>query len=150
MSPLLIFGLSIEQSIACLEHLSNEIFYDLFEYLNGYEIAQTFFNLSYRFEQLLNSSSILIKTRFYLFNLEKIMFTNNEISSTKLCSSSNFKTLSFYCSNHLKFLNAHRWGQFILYYYHQLEKFYLTYSHLKGNSNQYSIFFGFNENGYLK
>ncbi|CAF3992345.1 unnamed protein product, partial [Rotaria sp. Silwood1] len=72
-----------KQSIACLEHLSNEIFYDLFEYLNGYEIAQTFFNLSYRFEQLLNSSSILIKTRFYLFNLEKIMFTNKKMSSTK-------------------------------------------------------------------
>ncbi|CAF4004544.1 unnamed protein product, partial [Adineta steineri] len=37
-------------------------FYDIFDYLNGYEIYQAFSNLNDRFEQLINSSSLLFKT----------------------------------------------------------------------------------------
>ncbi len=65
--------------------------------------------------------------------------------STKLCSISNLKILSIYCSNNLEFLNAHRWEQLILNYYPQLEKFYLTYSHCKTNSDRYSIYSGLNQ-----
>lgn len=73
------------------------------------------------------------------------MFTNTEILSTKLSSTSNLKILSIYCSNNLEFLNAHRWQQLILNYYPQLKKFYLIYSHCKTNSDRYSIYFGLNE-----
>ncbi|CAF4157973.1 unnamed protein product, partial [Rotaria sordida] len=29
--------------ITCIEHLSNELFYEIFEYLDGCDIYQTFF-----------------------------------------------------------------------------------------------------------
>ena len=45
-----------------IELFSVELWREIFDYFNGYEIVQTFSNLNYRFEQLLNSSLILIKT----------------------------------------------------------------------------------------
>ncbi|UJR23377.1 hypothetical protein I4U23_026386 [Adineta vaga] len=131
---------SKQQSIRCFEDFSNEIFYDLFEYFNGYEIVQTFSYLSYRFQQLLNSSTILIKTHFYLFNLNKFLFTNNKISSTELCSKSNLKILSISYSNDRKLLDANRWEQFLSYYYPELEKFYMTYSQYVDNRLNSSCF----------
>jgi hypothetical protein len=49
--------------INLIENLSNEFFYEIFDYLNGYEIYQSFSNLNYRFQQLLNSSSLLFKIK---------------------------------------------------------------------------------------
>lgn len=40
--------IAVDQSITCLEDLTNEIF----DYLNGGEIVDTFFKLNSRFEQL--------------------------------------------------------------------------------------------------
>ncbi|CAF2158624.1 unnamed protein product [Rotaria magnacalcarata] len=67
------------QLIACLDDLSNEIFYEIFDYLNGCEIGKTFSSLNSRFKQLLYSSSLLIKTHFYLFNYDKMINTSNEL-----------------------------------------------------------------------
>jgi hypothetical protein len=47
-----------------IEDLSNEIFYEIFDYLDGWEIYETFSNLNHRFEQLLNSSLLLLKIKF--------------------------------------------------------------------------------------
>ena len=44
-----------------LEDLSDELFYKIFAYLDGCEIYQTFSKLNSRFEQLLNSSSHLLR-----------------------------------------------------------------------------------------
>jgi len=47
------------------ENLSNEIFYEVFDYLDGIDIYNAFSNLNDRFEQLLNSSSFRFKIQFY-------------------------------------------------------------------------------------
>ncbi len=90
--------------ITSIENLSNELFYEIFDYLNGMDIYESFSNLNYRFKQLLNCSSLLFKIKLeysmynkkvvknykaiYLFNRHKIIsidfwlspFTNNYFS----------------------------------------------------------------------
>ncbi|CAF4793324.1 unnamed protein product, partial [Rotaria sp. Silwood2] len=99
------------QSITSIENLSNEIFYEIFDYFDGGEIVKKFSKLNSRFEQLLHSSLILIKTQFYLFYYEEIMNKDHELEifSNKLCS--NLKILFINCSQNLIFLDAHRWEQ---------------------------------------
>ncbi|CAF1399140.1 unnamed protein product [Adineta steineri] len=48
-------------SITTIEHFSNEIFYEIFEYYNAYVIFNGFSNLNNRFQLLLNSSSTRLK-----------------------------------------------------------------------------------------
>jgi len=112
----------IDESITCIEDLSNEIFYEIFDYFDGGEIVKTFFNLNSRFEQLLYSSRLLIKTYFYLFHYQEMMNTFNELDilSTKICS--NLKILSVTCSKNIIFLDAYLWERLILQYYPQSEK----------------------------
>jgi len=55
-----------------IETLSNEIFYEIFDYLNGNDIYHAFSNLNHRFQQLLYSSS-------FLFKIKLQYSTNNEI-----------------------------------------------------------------------
>jgi hypothetical protein len=47
-----------------MENLSNEIFYEIFDYLHAYQINEAFSNLNYRFKQLINSSLLLYKLKF--------------------------------------------------------------------------------------
>lgn len=54
-----------DQSITCIESLSNELFHDIFDYLDVCEIFFAFSNLNQRFHQLLNSSSHLLKIRCF-------------------------------------------------------------------------------------
>ena len=49
--------------ITSIENLSNEFFYEIFDYLDGYDIYKTFSYLNYRFQQILNSSSLLLKIK---------------------------------------------------------------------------------------
>ncbi|CAF0930419.1 unnamed protein product [Adineta steineri] len=58
-------------SISLIEKLSNEIFYEIFEYLDGSEIYQAFSNLNHRFQQLINCSSLLFK-----FNHDSLILDN--------------------------------------------------------------------------
>ncbi len=44
-----------------IEHLSDEIFYQIFDYLDGYDIYQAFSNLNNRLENLINSSFMKIQ-----------------------------------------------------------------------------------------
>jgi hypothetical protein len=55
-----------DQSITCIENFSNEIFYEIFDYLDGCEIYDAFLNLNHRFKQLINSSSLQLKVNFDL------------------------------------------------------------------------------------
>ncbi|CAF1355914.1 unnamed protein product [Rotaria sordida] len=130
----------LNQSISSIEHLSNEIFYEIFDYFDGSELVKTFSNLNTRFEQFLHSSSFLIKTHFYLFYYEKMINTDYELEifSTKLWS--NLKILFIHCSKNIIFLDAHRWEKLILHCYPQLEKFYFTYYDRMNNNNQYEIY----------
>ncbi|CAF1412273.1 unnamed protein product [Rotaria sordida] len=128
------------QLITSIEDLSNEILYEIFDYFDGGEIVKTFSKLNSRFEQLLYSSSILIKTHFYLFYYEKMINKDHELEifSNKLCS--NLKILFINCSENIILLDAHRWEQFISYYYPKLEKFYFTYYYHIDINKQYEIY----------
>ncbi|CAF1241273.1 unnamed protein product [Rotaria sp. Silwood1] len=128
------------QSITSIEDLSNEIFYEVFDYFDGGEIVKTFSKLNFRFEQLLYSSSILIKIHVFLFYYEEMINKDHELEifSNKLCS--NLKILFINCSENIIFLDAHRWEQFILHYYPQLERFYFTYYDCIDNDKQYEIY----------
>jgi hypothetical protein len=59
-----------------IENLSNEIFYEIFDYLDGLDIYLAFSNLNYRFEQLLTCSSIRYKINLY-YSTTKELFLNN-------------------------------------------------------------------------
>ncbi|CAF4237710.1 unnamed protein product [Rotaria magnacalcarata] len=47
--------------ISCIENLSNEILFEIFDYLDGYDIYKAFSNLNIRLENLLISSSLSMK-----------------------------------------------------------------------------------------
>jgi len=47
-----------------IEKLSNDFFYEIFDYLDGVDIYHAFSNLNHRFQQLLNSSYLLFKIKF--------------------------------------------------------------------------------------
>jgi hypothetical protein len=53
------------ESITSIENLSNEIFLEIFEYLTGFDIFEAFSHLNFRFQNLLNSSLLLLKIKFY-------------------------------------------------------------------------------------
>lgn len=53
----------MNRSITSIENFSNELFYELFDYLDGYDIINTFSNLNKRFENLLNDLSLLLKLK---------------------------------------------------------------------------------------
>ncbi len=48
-------------SITTIENLFNELFHEIFDYLDGQHIYQAFSNINQRFEQLITSSSLLFK-----------------------------------------------------------------------------------------
>ncbi|UJR17010.1 hypothetical protein I4U23_003908 [Adineta vaga] len=51
--------------IISIENLSNEIFYEIFDYLDGCDIYKSFSNLNYRFYRILHSSLLLHKIKFH-------------------------------------------------------------------------------------
>ena len=57
-TPLALFPYSHINSI---ENLSDEIFYEIFDYLDGYDISRSFSKLNQRFENLVNNSSSKMK-----------------------------------------------------------------------------------------
>ncbi|CAF1510485.1 unnamed protein product [Adineta ricciae] len=50
-------------SLTCIEHFSNELFYEIFDYLDGIDIYNTFTDLNYCFHQILTSPSLLLKIK---------------------------------------------------------------------------------------
>jgi hypothetical protein len=52
-------------SIISIENLSNELFYQIFDYLDGIDVYRAFSNLNHRFQQLLNLSHLRYKLHFY-------------------------------------------------------------------------------------
>ncbi|CAF1218903.1 unnamed protein product [Rotaria sordida] len=72
------FRNEVDQSITFIENLSNECFYEIFDYFDACEIYVAFSNLNYRFQQLLNSSSLLFKIKFNDSISEEIFRNNYE------------------------------------------------------------------------
>ncbi|CAF0921623.1 unnamed protein product [Rotaria sordida] len=67
---------NIDQQIMSIDNLSNEIFYEIFDYLDACEIYHAFSNLNHRFQQLLYSSSLLFKIELH-YRTPKEIFLNN-------------------------------------------------------------------------
>jgi hypothetical protein len=71
-----------------LEHFSKEYFFEIFDYLDGYQIFCIFSNLNRRFTELLNAPSLLFRINlhdhtclnkykeFYLLHRHKILLMN--------------------------------------------------------------------------
>jgi hypothetical protein len=64
-------------SITSIENLSNEFFYEIFDYLDAWDIYYAFSNLNYRFQQLLDNSSILYKIKLMDHSIENEVLINN-------------------------------------------------------------------------
>ncbi|CAF5114504.1 unnamed protein product [Rotaria sp. Silwood1] len=85
-------------SISSIEDLSNELFYEIFEYLDACKIYYAFSNLNYRFQKLINSSSLLLKLilddskskKIFMNNYQRILhFNKGQIFSIHLWTSEN-------------------------------------------------------------
>jgi hypothetical protein len=70
-------------SITSIETLSNELFYEIFDYLDGSEIYQAFSNLNHRFQQFLDASSFPLKItinsssyKSYVNTYQQLLFNN--------------------------------------------------------------------------
>ncbi|CAF0858406.1 unnamed protein product [Adineta steineri] len=61
-------------SVTSFEHLSNELIYEIFDYLDFYSIHKSFLNLNIRFYNLINSSTLPIK-----INLSSISKSNFQL-----------------------------------------------------------------------
>jgi hypothetical protein len=78
-----------------MENFSNELFYEIFDYLDSCDIYQAFSNLNYRFQSLLNSSSLLFKTTFHRSTPKQMIhFNKNQILSIHFLSSTYKKLIS--------------------------------------------------------
>ncbi|CAF5047989.1 unnamed protein product, partial [Rotaria sp. Silwood1] len=62
--------------ISSIENLSNELFNEIFDYLDGVDIYQAFSNLNYHFQQLLTSSYILYKIDLNQITSKEIFMVN--------------------------------------------------------------------------
>lgn len=52
---------SLFKVINRLENFSNEVFYEIFDYLDGCDLLKAFSNLNHRFQTLIHHSSVLLK-----------------------------------------------------------------------------------------
>ncbi len=59
--------------------MSNDYFYEIFDYLDGIDIYTGFSNLNYRFQRLLNSSSILFKIKLHAPSAKLYIHFNEHI-----------------------------------------------------------------------
>ncbi|CAF3151709.1 unnamed protein product, partial [Rotaria sp. Silwood2] len=50
--------------ITCIEDFSNELFYEIFDYFDAFELYETFSNLNIRFQYLLDSNIVRLKINF--------------------------------------------------------------------------------------
>jgi len=76
----------MNQLIISIENLSNELFYEIFDYLDGLDIYLAFSNLNYRFEQLVKSSSIRFKINLDHLTTKEIFLTNYNEIKHQICS----------------------------------------------------------------
>ncbi|CAF4586245.1 unnamed protein product, partial [Rotaria sp. Silwood2] len=82
------------RSISCIEDLPNGFFYEAFDYLGGYAIYKAFANLNIRFQELLNSSSLLFKIELHNPTHDELFMNNYK---------------SFLCLNKHKILSIKLW-----------------------------------------
>jgi hypothetical protein len=62
-----------------MENLPNEFFYEIFDYLDGYDICKAVSNLNYCFQQLLDSPYLFLKINLHLIYCRKLMNASKKI-----------------------------------------------------------------------
>ena len=72
---------------SCIEDFSNEIFYEIFDYLNGIDIYYGFSNLNNRFYQFIHNSS-LSDEQFFNYSKQLSIINKHQILSLHFCSTS--------------------------------------------------------------
>ncbi|CAF3091299.1 unnamed protein product, partial [Rotaria sp. Silwood2] len=78
--------MSCSNRITYFEHLSDEVFYEIFEYIDGWNIYKGFFNLNSRFQNLIIHSPIPFKIKLYSLSQSEVKhYCNNVIVSNKHC-----------------------------------------------------------------
>jgi len=95
-------------SITSIKNFSNELFDEIFDYLDGYHIYRAFSNLNHRFQRLVNDPCLLLKIKhcsskpgkIFLNNWKQMMCLNRQqIYSIDFCMSSYIK--KFFSSSFL-------------------------------------------------
>jgi len=83
-------------SISCIEHLPNELFYEIFEYLDGCDIYKAFSNLNSRFQYMITNSLLSLKIKIRPNTISELMqLCQNIILPNRHC------ILSLYLENKL-------------------------------------------------
>ena len=94
---------SFVQSINSIENFSSEILYEIFTYLDGFDISRSFTKLNQRFESLVNNKSFLMNIKikstsifddhygeflqFHSYHIRSLHIFNVEIVNKLVCSS---------------------------------------------------------------
>ena len=109
------------KSITTIEHFSNEFFDEVFDYLDGCEIYQAFVNLNHRFQQLLNSPSVLFKinlahwlSKEILIDIYKQMIILNKHQILSINSSTSL-SMNRFCSSFSLDSSFNRLESLVLY-----------------------------------
>jgi hypothetical protein len=97
----------------CIENLSNELFYEIFDYLDVYNIYKSFLNLNDRFRHLITSPSFALKIHLHseeqtklIQTCEKIIIPNRQrILSLNLENNSTINDFFTYCIIDSSFIN---------------------------------------------
>ena len=130
-----------------IENLSNELFYEIFDYLNGLDIYRSFYQLNHRFNELLIQSSILYKIKLSSDSTLDL-FQSTSVLDSKISSLScshdvpvnkifinrsfpNLQSIHFTAYAEDKdYLNAIRWEQLISKNLTCLDQFHFHYTEL--------------------
>jgi hypothetical protein len=98
-------------SFSSIENLSNELFYEIFDYLDGWDLYQAFANLNNHFEQLVHSPFVRLKIKLCHWRTDD-QFENNWKQMIDLHREQIFSmdlsivpsTMDFFSFNHLQSL----------------------------------------------
>ncbi|CAF1061424.1 unnamed protein product [Adineta steineri] len=81
-----------------IENLSNEIFYEIFDYLDGCAIYQSFSNLNIRFQNLIIHSTFYLKVQFSSKSQSNLTIKDRY---ERYILPNKHRIISFYCDNEL-------------------------------------------------
>ncbi|CAF1050879.1 unnamed protein product [Rotaria sp. Silwood1] len=92
------------------ENLSNELFYEIFEYLNGCELYKAFSNLNIHFHTLLQSPSLQFKIEFRYYSKAILQYY-----SAYIVAQNKIRIISF------TLINFHHYNSYLILIHHLID-----------------------------